>query len=87
MGRSKWTQIADGSPPLQHYFEKSSVAHRRNDAEMVPANSITRFGEYDEDSIWSVMQSLDVEAMLAERYVQSCNRALPLHFFQTNVTF
>ena len=31
--------VANDSPLLQHFFEWSCVAHRRNDAEMGPANS------------------------------------------------
>ena len=32
--------VANGSPPLRHFFERSCVAHRRIDAEMGPANSL-----------------------------------------------
>ena len=28
--------VANGLPPLRRFFERSSVAHRRNDAEMGP---------------------------------------------------
>ena len=31
--------VANGSSPLQHSFERSCVAHKRNKAEMGPANS------------------------------------------------
>ena len=34
IGRS----VANGSPPLQHFFKRSCVAHRRNEAEEGPAN-------------------------------------------------
>ena len=33
-------KIANGSLPLRHFFEKSCVARRCNDAEMVPINSL-----------------------------------------------
>ena len=40
--------VANGSPPLQHFFEKSCVARRRNDAEMDPANSLHASAYYRE---------------------------------------
>ena len=36
------------SPTLQHFFEGSCVAHRRNDAEMGPANSLHASASYSE---------------------------------------
>ena len=32
--------VANGSPPLQHFFERSCVARTHNDVEMGPANSL-----------------------------------------------
>ena len=32
--------VTNDSPPLRHFFERSCVASRRNDAEMGPANSL-----------------------------------------------
>ena len=32
--------VANGSPPLQHFLERSCVAYRSNDVEMSPANSL-----------------------------------------------
>ena len=32
--------VANGSPLLRHFFERSCVAHWRTDAEMGPANSL-----------------------------------------------
>ena len=43
--------VANGSPPLQHFFERKYAARRRNDAEMGPANSLhasAYYNEYDE---------------------------------------
>ena len=32
--------VVNGSPPLRHFFVRSCVARKRNDAEMVFANSL-----------------------------------------------
>ena len=36
--------VANGSPPLQHLFQRIYVAHRRNDCEDGPRKLVTRFG-------------------------------------------
>ena len=38
--------VVDGLPPLQHFFKRSCVAHKRNDAEMGPANSLHASAQY-----------------------------------------
>ena len=43
--------VAYGSRLLQHFFERSYVAHRRNNAEMVPANSLHASGRIIKDLI------------------------------------
>ena len=40
--------VANGSPPLRHIFNRSSVACRRNDAEVGPANSLHASAYYRE---------------------------------------
>ena len=40
--------VANSSPPLRHFLEWSCVAHRRNDAEMSPANSLHTLAYYSE---------------------------------------
>ena len=42
--------VANGLPPLRHFFESTSVACWRSDAEMDPANSLhasTYYSEYN----------------------------------------
>ena len=52
--------VANDSPPLPHFFERSCVARRRNDVEMGTANSLhtsAKYSEYNKrfDSILSLL--------------------------------
>ena len=47
IGRS----VAYGWRPLQHFFERSCVAHTCNNAEMVPVNSLYASGHIMKDLI------------------------------------
>ena len=40
--------VANGSPPLRNFFEKSYVSCRRNDVELSPANFLQAWAEYSE---------------------------------------
>ena len=43
--------VANGSPPLQNFFERSFVARRRNDAELGSANLLGPSAQYTEYNV------------------------------------